>query len=99
MCRKEKKKKTKATKINLSLNDDSDDSDDDSDYDPDNDAVDLAAELKDLFGGDETRAKEAADGLSAGGNVAKHWKRLIKGLRGLENAARDMNIDDDGLDV
>ena len=60
MCRKEKKKKTKATKINLSLNDDSDDSDDDSDYDPDNDAVDLMAELTELFGGDETRAREAA---------------------------------------
>ena len=73
-CRKEKKKKTKskATKINLSLNDDSDDSDDDSDYDPDNDAVDLMAELTELFGGDETRAREAA--AAAAMASARGWK-------------------------
>lgn len=95
---KEKKKKTKATKIDVSFNDESDDSDDDSDYDPDNDAV-LLSELTELFGGDEVRAREAAAGLASGGNVKKHWKSLIRGLRGLEDAARNMNIDDDDDEV
>ena len=30
--------------------------------------------------------------------MKKYWKSLIKGLRGLENAARNMNIDDDDDD-
>lgn len=81
-----KKKKTKATKVNLSLNDGSDS---DSTFDLE-ESEDLLAELTALFG-DEARAQEAHTALLAGGDIAKAYKKIIRGLQEMEDISARMD--------